>query len=176
MPAWHNWYHITLHAYGSWLPGDPRGWRTRQHRAHVEGDYKHPPAPGTFEQLQHRSRSLMKRDAVTLDETARQTILRAMIEKLQMNNVEVIAAALDSKHLLGKFQDDRHRHWIGIAKKHASHIVREQGLRIAPGGLWAKRSRAEPIRDRAHQLNAFRYIIAHRAKGATVWTFRDTSK
>jgi hypothetical protein len=32
------------HTYGTWLPGDPKGFRTRHHREHIEGDYKKPPA------------------------------------------------------------------------------------------------------------------------------------
>lgn len=178
MPAWRNWYHVTAHAYGAWLRGDARGWRARHHREHVVGDYKHPPKPGAFAELHHRSATLMNREAVTFEEHVRSAVLLAMVEKLRASGVEVIIAALDSKHLhlLARFEDDRPRHWIGIAKKHSSHIVRQEGLRIDSGGLWGKRSRAEPIRDRAHQLNAFRYIAAHGAKGAIMWTFRDLKK
>jgi hypothetical protein len=43
MSAWRDWYHVTGSTYGAWLPGDPRGFRTRHHRQHVEGDYKDPP-------------------------------------------------------------------------------------------------------------------------------------
>jgi hypothetical protein len=43
--AWNDWYHVVVHVYGSWLRGDPRGWRARHHREHVDGDYKNPP-PG----------------------------------------------------------------------------------------------------------------------------------
>lgn len=38
-----RWHHIILTTYGSWLPGDLRGFRTRDHREHVEGDYRPPP-------------------------------------------------------------------------------------------------------------------------------------
>jgi hypothetical protein len=34
-----RWYHVIISTYGGWLHGDPRGFRTRHHRAHVEGDY-----------------------------------------------------------------------------------------------------------------------------------------
>jgi hypothetical protein len=29
------------------------------------------------------------------------------------------------------------------------------------------------VRDRKHQVKVFRYIVAHRTRGASVWTFRD---
>jgi hypothetical protein len=35
--AWNDWYHVVSHVYGSWLRGDPRGWRAVDHREHVEG-------------------------------------------------------------------------------------------------------------------------------------------
>lgn len=37
---WNSWYHVTIHVYGSWLRGDPRGWRSRHHREHADGDYE----------------------------------------------------------------------------------------------------------------------------------------
>ena len=47
--AWNGWYHVTANTYGTWLRGDPRGWRERHHRKHVEGDYQTRPVPGTAE-------------------------------------------------------------------------------------------------------------------------------
>ena len=35
---WNNWFHCMTSAYGQWLPGDPKGWRERNHRKHIEGD------------------------------------------------------------------------------------------------------------------------------------------
>jgi hypothetical protein len=37
------WIHFVETVYGAWLYGDTRGFRTRHHREHVEGDYKNPP-------------------------------------------------------------------------------------------------------------------------------------
>ena len=39
------------------------------------------------------------------------------------------------------------------------------------GLLWAVRSKVIPIRDRAHQLNAYNYILEHAEEGAWVWDF-----
>jgi hypothetical protein len=46
---WHDWYHCVANTYGTWLPGDPRGWRSCHHRERVEGD----------DALLARSKSLM---------------------------------------------------------------------------------------------------------------------
>jgi hypothetical protein len=64
---WLNWLHCTGSTYGSWLRGDPRGWRARRHREHVDGDYRTPPASGTYEAMHERSKRLMKRPGVTLE-------------------------------------------------------------------------------------------------------------
>ena len=37
------WRHVTLNTKNSWLPGDERGFRNRDHRIHSTGDYKTPP-------------------------------------------------------------------------------------------------------------------------------------
>jgi hypothetical protein len=49
----------------------------------------------------------------------------------------------------------------------------EKGLRTEKGGIWGKACGVEPINDRAHQVNAFNYILKHRERGAFVWSFRD---
>jgi REP element-mobilizing transposase RayT len=162
--AWNDWYHVVVHAYGSWLRGDPRGWRARHHREDVQGDYKDPPPSGKYDRLLASSKSLMTREAVSIDQELRRTVVEAVVGKLRCNDIEVLVASVDSRHLhlLARFRDRRPRHWVGIAKKHASHLLRQQGLREESGGIWAKRSREEPIADRQHQLNTFRYIHVRR--------------
>jgi len=172
-PPWNNWYHVTVHAYGSWLRGDPRGWRSLHHREHVDGDYKNPPPKGKYDKLYELSKALMKRDPVRIASELRQFVADAIAEGLTRNGIDVLIASVDAKHLhvLARFADHNPRHWIGLAKKHASHSVRQHGLRSEEGGLWAKRSRAEPITGRRHQVQAFRYILAHAKRRARVWRF-----
>ena len=55
-----KWFHCTTHTYGAWLYGDPRGFRTRHHREHVEGDYKNPPPKGKYDRQYQRSKKLLK--------------------------------------------------------------------------------------------------------------------
>lgn len=170
---WNNWYHITIHVYGSWLRGDPRGWRSRHHREHVDGDYKNPPPKGKYDNLYELSKALMKRDPVRIERELRQFVADAIAEKLRQDNIEVLIVSVDGKHIhvLARFPDHNPRHWIGRAKKHASHSVRQQGLRTEEGGLFAKRCHPEPIEDREHEVNVFGYIFDHIERGARVWRF-----
>jgi REP element-mobilizing transposase RayT len=139
----------------------------------VDGDYKNPPPEGKYDNLFELSKALMKRDPVRIATELRQFIANAVAEKLRQDGIEVLIVCVDGKHLhvLTRFPDHNVRHWIGRAKKHASHSVRQQGLRTAEGGLWAKRCHAEPIADRGHQLRVFGYILGHLKKGGRAWRF-----
>ena len=177
-PPWNDWYHIVTHVYGSWLRGDPRGWRSANHREHVVGDYRNTPPKGKYKIMFERSRALMKRDPVSVQTRLRGFVVNAVVEKFQRDEIEILIASMDAKHLhvLGRFRDHQPREWMGRAKKHASHLLRQEGLRIEEGGLWARRSRAQPIRDRAHQLNVFGYILQHAEVGAAIWRFDRAQK
>lgn len=171
--AWNDWYHCNGNTFGTWLPGDPRGYRTRWHKYHVDGDYKNPPPPGRDEKTFQRSKRLMKDAAVSLDHRQRRIACLEMAAKLLALEVELIVLAVDDHHyhMIARFPDRRSRHWVGRAKFHSSMVLRGDKPHAR---LWASGCRAWPIRDRAHQLNAFNYIVAHVKRGAAVWTFRDS--
>jgi hypothetical protein len=198
MPGpWNNWYHAMMGTFGSWLPGDPRGWRERHHRRHVDGDYRHPPPPGVGDHLHDRSDDLMRRPPVTLPPEQRVVVCRALAQRMIELGAEVVELSVSAKHVhaLVRFrpltppqnpgiampglcpenslQDGRDplpRHMLGLAKKHASHVLRQMNLRTDPGGIWAVRSKLEPVKDREHQLNVVSYIRRHESQGAVLWS------
>lgn len=167
-----KWFHITAHTYGAWLYGDPRGFRTRHHREHVEGDYKNPPPPGPYDRKLARSRALLKQDPVRLEPRWRPIVGAAFKDKLNELGVQLLAVSMGSTHLhvLGKMPPGHvPRDWVGRAKVYSNFKAKEQGY---SGKLWAVRSKVIPIRDRRHQLNTFDYILDHYHEGAWVWDFR----
>ena len=168
-----RWFHCTTHTYGAWLYGDPRGFRTRHHREHVEGDYKNPPPTGKYDAQLVRSKRLLKQPPVVLPPEWRAVGGGAVWDRLAGLGAEVIAVASDATHihLLAKLPPVAVRNWVGLAKKqHAWFVARERGW---VGKLWAARGKATPIRDRQHQVNCFHYILRHAEGGAWVWSFRD---
>lgn len=191
MPAWNNWYHCIVSTYGAWLPGDPRAFRTRKHREHVEGDYKSPPPKGVYEQRHQQSQDRMKRDAVSLSEAMRCLVLDEIVQSAEKHRVELLAISVSAMHfhLLGKFSmhrrkptlderglqtssiDDPVRHIVGQFKQWSSKRLIRDGL--ADAGLWGKRGKIVPIKDRRHQINTFKYICKHRQEGAALWTYQD---
>jgi hypothetical protein len=76
------WFHIVLTAYGAWMYGDPRGFRTRHHREHVEGDYKNPPPPGAYADKETRSRASLKQEPVTWSPRWRAIVGDALVARL----------------------------------------------------------------------------------------------
>jgi hypothetical protein len=158
--------------YGTWLPGDPRGFRTRNHREHVEGDYRNPPKED-YRQRHDKARDLMKRDPVYLTPRQRARAVVEFSKSLLKRNVEMLALSIDRIHfhLLARFPHRDPRHWVGIAKKECSHYLKQEAL--APvGGLWATCVECIPIADRSHQLWTVGYILKHAKKGAVIWHFK----
>lgn len=168
--VWNNWFHCTCNTYGVWLPGDARGWDTRRHRTDIAN---------ALSQHTTRFQELPSRPVVRLSLELRQSVLDEFVHKLQQNDIEVIIASLDDHHLhgLARIRDHQWRHWLGLSKKHTSHWLRQNGHSL-PGGIWGKRSRAEPILSRQHQLNTYRYILSHQSHGAAIWRNQrsDTSR
>ena len=167
-----TWYHNTLATYGSWLPGDARGFRTRGHREHVEGDYRDRPVAGTHGVLEQTCVETLKQTPVVLTPDFRQCVGQALLERLRHAGALVIAISVASQHvhLLAKMPMDRVRSWLGMAKRHAWFEMRDRGWEKK---LWAKGGRNAPVHDRVHQLNTYQYIVRHAEQGAWVWKWGD---
>ncbi len=169
------WFHFIVTSYGAWLPGDSRGFRTRHHRQHIEGDYKNPPKPGTHAAQLQRSRLLLKQPAVHISEIWRPIVGEAILTKLieQRAFVLCLAVAAQHMHVLAKLRrGQRPRMAMGMAKKHATFEVKRLGW---TGKLWACRGKEIPIGNRRHQLNAYRYILAHADQGAWIWDWKNAT-
>lgn len=139
-----------------------------------------------YDRLHRYSKSLMTQTPVHLPVVLRSIVLDAVIASLKDQGIVVAAGAMDNHHLhlLAKFPDDDPRMKLAIAKHFTTRMLKAY-LDAHPTGvgfslplgthLWAKRSKAQPIRDRAHQLNTVRYILAHAARGAAVWKIAPSS-
>src|SRR5215212_6008262 len=101
MGAWIGWYHCTGSTYGAWLRGDERGWRSRHHHEHVDGDYKTPPPRGKFEREYVESQRLMKRKRVVLTPEQREFACSAFVNALLEREVDVATFCVGAKHWHG---------------------------------------------------------------------------
>jgi len=159
-------YHITWGTYGSWLPGDPRGFRTRHHRQHVDGDYHHPPPPGTYNGLHTHVRRCLKQPPVLIPRDLRETVGRGCLDRFAAEGVAVAALSIGGAHAHAAVECPAIglKQMVGRVKKVSSHGVRER----LPGRLWQGGCRPVRVRDASHWRNVIDYIAAH-APGAWVW-------
>jgi len=169
---WNDWYHVMCHTYGTWLPGDPRGFRTRHHREHIEGDYKSPPPKDKYKKRHERAKQDMKREPVYLSRAQRRRAVQYIGWSLERNKINVVVVSVDRVHLhlLAKFPDRNPRRWVGIAKKESSAYMKQEQL-APPGGIWAVRCKCKPVTDREHQLKVTRYLHKHIESGAAIWRY-----
>jgi hypothetical protein len=132
-----GWSHIILSTYGSWLYGDSRGFRTRHHREHVEGDYKNPPPAGTYEERERQSRQTLKQPSVIIKPEWREVVGQAILDKLhQLGGTAVcLTVAAQHVHLLAKIPIGSYREWMGTIKRHVWFTLRERGW---IGRLWTE--------------------------------------
>lgn len=178
--AWRSWYHCVATAYAQWLRGDPRGWRERDHRLHVDGDYKHPPEPSNYnDAIFKQSKRLAKNDPVFFQAPLRPHIGKLVLESISLQRLPVLAISVGAKHihLLVKCPRDNPKLVIGKAKHNVTRNLRIQGLIDLPEGarLWAVGSHPKPVRNRAHQIHTHHYILDHKKEGAWVWSFTDAA-
>jgi REP element-mobilizing transposase RayT len=179
MRAWNDWYHVNGNTHGTWLPGDPRGWRARHHKVHVDGDYRNPPPAGQDAGLHEHTERAMVSPTVHLTPTARRAACDEMVHSLQRHGVEIVAISVDDHHfhILARFTnehadetriEDFIRKLVGIAKKDSARALSEAGL-VKPGGVWATRFRFLSISSREHQVRVAEYIADHAKRGAAIW-------
>jgi hypothetical protein len=161
-----TWFRVILTTYGAWLYGDARGFRTRHHRQHIDGDYKNPPTED-YSEFELRSRESLQQNAVSLAPSWQPLVGDALYSEFTRLGawIPAIAVATQHAHLMAKMPSGRQRHWPGRAKRKVTLVLRQQGWQ---GKLWGVRSKAIPIRDVSHYENALRYILAHADQGA--WT------
>lgn len=167
-----RWYHVTIGTYNSWLPGDPRGFRARDHKIHSSGHHKNPPPEGEHAGLHQHSQSISQH-ATVLPAELRGLIAHKLAQQLEKHGIRILIVSVGGMHahLLAELPDDgtKAKRLIGITKKGASQAVNKQ----LPGRMWARGCGLKLVRDQSHQQNTFHYIKRHENDGAFVWTFTD---
>ncbi len=134
---WNDWYHVTVSTYGAWLPGDPRGWRSRHHREHIDGDYKNPPLPGKYNNLHRAATKSMKRQPIVLPAEIRATVMKTLRDALQHYGVTVAIIAVAGKHAHVLAQFGENIPATGVAGLCDAH-QRNDGLDARPRYLVGK--------------------------------------
>jgi len=166
-----KWRHIVVGTKCSWLHGDSRGFRDRNHRLHSSGDYKDPPPSGEHGGL-HRYFEERSGKPVDLDVSARIMICDAFVRKWRSLSFRIIVCSVGQWHLHAVVEgpDDygEFTKAVGKAKQKASHAVRH----LLPGTVWAANGGFKPIRGRGHFRNSYKYVRTCQEAGTIVWSHR----
>jgi REP element-mobilizing transposase RayT len=162
---------LIVNARCSWLHGDERGFRSREHRIHSSGDYKHRPPPEEHAHLRafHKERS---DDSGRFSAELRPVVARAFVEKLRSLDFQVIAVSCGEKHVhaIAELPHDLEqiRRIVGKCKQLASHRVRAR----LPGSVWSDGGEYKWINGPSHLRNAYEYVRTKQEAGAVVWSHR----
>jgi hypothetical protein len=169
VPAPGNWWrHVIINTRCSLLHGSPRGFRSRRHRIHSSGDYKHPPPTGEHAGL-YRYHVERSADPVEIEAALREKVGRAFVQALLQagHRLVVFSLAGEHAHALVDLPDNMPliRAAVGDAKRIASRSVKAE----LPGQVWSRGGEFCRIKDAAHWANAYDYIRDGQEAGAWVW-------
>ena len=162
------WWRVDIGTYCSWLPGDRRGFRNRDHRIDSSGDYKNPPPPQEHEGLRNYNEARCP-GPVVIPRHIRLKVATKIAEVLLSagHRVLVVSCADRHGHIVAELPIDERafNHAVGIAKCRSSGAARS----VLPGRVWGRDDKHDMLHDRAYQLNACRYVRNKQGPRAAVW-------
>ena len=169
---------VTWNTYGSWLPGDPRGFRTFRGQEYVpppelfarNGEEIYNPAD--YEQ-RFRWSHVLTPNAVALSETEKQLARDAFIaeiESLPLNPL-ILAVSRQHSHLIAQFGSLLIRPTVGRLKAAATRAVPNPGDRKR---IWAVDCHMESLKGGEAVQNAYNYVRRHEEERALIhdWTYK----
>ena len=172
LPSNQRWIHLILHTRNTWLHGDVRGFRSREHRIHSSGDYRNPPPPDEHRNL----RAFMVErsgDSILLGSDGQLAVLDAVRVKLDSLGSESLAIAVAPTHLHGLISapcdQTLTNKLIAKLKQRLSYVCAESIARP----VWAQGECIKTIRVRQHQVATFVYITEKQEASAMIWSFRN---
>lgn len=162
-----KWFHVQWGTYGSWLPGDPRGFRNRDHRVHSSGNYKSPPPEGEHAGLRRYARMVQREDAVVFTSELRAMAGEAIVEKAADVPIPMAALAVCAKHVHALLKLDPRSVGIDVGKlkRHSSHVTRMH----LKGSVWRARKHEVAVTTMTQFRACLKYIERHRDEGAFTW-------
>jgi len=164
------WRHVTIGTHNSWLPGEPRGFRAKNHSVHSSGDYRNPPPVGEHAGLFVYSKKISA-EPIIIPSDLRAAVGKAMIRKLSKLGYQVLAVSVAGmhSHMLVELPADvkTTKRIVGHCKSASSLAIRDR----LPGRVWGRLGSFKPVKDPAYQKKVYRYILDQ--EDAWHWSYRD---
>ena len=150
-------YHITIHTYGTWLPGDARGWNHRGDRT------RYPPSPGLEAYCKRRLRYPVVVLAAPLRELTRDAILATCRHRswdvhalvVERTHIHIVIAAQDAPERI-----------MQTLKSWATRVLRERGHLVDHPHPWAEHGSSEYLFATTNVQRAVGYVLDDHHRGA----------
>lgn len=169
-----RWRHVIISTRCSWLHGDERGFRTRDHSIHSSGDYKKRPPADEHEGLRKYFEEKSGAE-VHFPQQVRPTIGRAMLDWFTGAEHRILAIAVAKVHAHAVVELPHYmpkiREIVGHAKRKSSRAVKD----VLPGSIWGEGGKYKLVNSKSHLKSAFEYVLYDQGADAWTWSFRDGS-
>ncbi len=152
-------YHVTLQAYGQWLPGDPRGWHARGDGAFT------PPRPG-HEVHRALSRERMRGRTVTITESTASMIEESITEASRAHGwtLHLAVAVVTHLHVVVTATAPG-LVVIDTIRKETMRYLIDRGVHDSAARLWSRGGYFSEIRSALQLERAVEYVRRHRLRG-----------
>lgn len=171
------WWLVTWTTYGTWLPGDPRGFRTWRGREHVPPPRRYAkPGQATYDPAvygqRHESAQEAAKGVVTLTIGEQKTTLHVIINEIALVAIRPAAMSVGPTHvhLLAQFGSLMIRPTVGRLKAAATRALQNPSTRV-----WAKNCHMASKRTPDQFTAALNYVRHHVNEQCLVycWTQAD---
>ncbi len=144
----HDTWFITWTTYGTWLPGDARGWRKRAR-------WSQPPQPV----LEQWCREQMKGETVLLSSRDRRTVERACEEHCSVRHWELLAVTARSNHVhVVVAVDEQPQKARDQLKANATRCLRNQEVPLVVDRTWTRGGDCEKLNTGEEIETVLQYV------------------
>ena len=159
-----RWFLVTWTTYGSWLPGDSRGFRSRHHKIDVAPPERYSNFTGSYNPIEWKklyghSKLSCKRE-VQLDRQQREFVERRVSEIAAECGCSVYAVSVGDRHIHLLVSDGKYDlpKVVQRLKGVSSRELADYGL---SGRVWARGYRIRVISPDSLELTK-RYVLQHK--------------
>ena len=163
------WRHVVINTKSSWLHGDRRGFRSRNHRIHSSGDYKNPPPPTEHVRL-HDYQRKRAQETVVISRERRVDVLRELVARFRKEGFTILCAAVTDKHAHALVELPDHRPTIKQVVGRAKRYAGDRSGHV--GAVWSAGGTFEPVDTPAHHRRVYAYIYDEQGKEAASWSYK----
>lgn len=171
-----KWWFITWTTYGSWLPGDPRGFRTRDAKEYVPPPRRYAkPGEATYDSGEyadrHRRSLELSDSAVKFTDLQKKLVLDAIVEEIDSIPVKSAVVSVGATHIhwLALFDSRPIRTTVGRIKSVATRRLVEREFHGKRP--WSKNCHMQSKSTEQEFRGAFRYIQRHVEDGCLIHTW-----